>query len=94
MLSFQWNSLKPGDRVMVHDDFDPGLKLWEGVVQLVEQGRWYTNDVGIRIDHHIPVLVRPRRHAVHLLPLDRSSCWRCEAIVPVEAKADLDKAAA
>ena len=70
---------------MVHDDLDPELTLHEGIVKLVESGRWYTNDVAIVIDHHIPALVRPRRHAVHLLPLDRRCCWRCEAIAAHDA---------
>ena len=91
MLSFEWNSLRTGDEVMVHDDLDPELALCEGVVTLVEPRPWDTNDVAIRIDKHKPVSVRPRRHAVHLLPLDRRSCWRCEAIA---AQADLHKAAA
>jgi hypothetical protein len=94
MLSFQWNSLRTGDRVLVHDDQDPGLALHEGIVELVETGRWYTNDVVIQIDHDVPARVRPRRHAVHLLPLDRRSCWRCDAIAAHDAPSEAERPAA
>lgn len=30
MSSFRWNSLTTGDRVMLHDDLDPGVELHEG----------------------------------------------------------------
>jgi hypothetical protein len=60
MLSFEWNSLRSGDAVIVHDDLDPGLALAEGVVTLVEPRPWDTNDVAIRIDKPRPDVVRPR----------------------------------
>ena len=94
MLRFQWNSLRTGEHVMVHDDLDPGLALREGVVRLVETRPWDTNDVAIRIDHHRPVVVRPRRHAVHPLPLDQGSCWRCDAIAAHNAQAEVNRVAA
>ena len=31
MLPFQWNALRVGDRVSVHDDHAPGLDIHEGV---------------------------------------------------------------
>ena len=80
MLAFQWNALRAGDRVMMHDDLDRDLTLREGVVELVQPRHRGENDIGIRIDHHERI-VRPRRHAVHLSPIDRrSSCWRCDTI--------------
>ena len=94
MLKFQWNSLRTGDAVMVHDDLDPNFALQTGTVELVETGRWYTNDVAIQIDHQGPVVVHPRRHAVHLLPLDRRSCWRCDAIAAQVANRDAQRPAA
>ena len=79
MQRFQWNSLRTGDRVLVHDDHAPGLDTHEGVVAIVEARRGGTNDVGIRIETSGQI-VRPRRHAVHQLPLDRRFwCWRCDA---------------
>lgn len=79
MLPFQWNSLRVGDRVAVHDDADPALELGYGVVCVV-QTRWRAvNEVGVRLDEPGAAIMRPRRHAVHLLPLDRRDCWRCES---------------
>ena len=94
MLKFQWDSLRTGDAVMVHDDLDPCLALHTGIVTMVETGRWYTNDVAIRIDHHVPVVARPRRHAVHLMPLDRRACWRCDAIAAQHAHPQAQRPAA
>lgn len=79
MLTFQWNALRTGDRVLVHDDDAPNLATESGVVAIVRMRRGYTNDVAIRIETTARI-VRPRRQAVHLLPLDRRfSCWRCDA---------------
>jgi hypothetical protein len=75
---FEWNALRPGDHVAVHDDNDRRLGLDEGVVELVET-RVGGNDVAVRLDGST-VLVRPRRVAVHLWPIDpQEACWRCEA---------------
>ena len=94
MLRFRWNSLRTGEHVMVHDDFDPGLALRDRVVNLVGTRPWDTNDVAIRLDHRGPVGARPRRNAVHLLPLDQSSCSRCAAIAARDAQPVVDKVAA
>ena len=81
MLVFQWNAVRVGDRVIVHDDLDSGLALHAGVVTLVQTHTQSPNEVTIRLDDRAS-LVRPRRHAVHLLPVDRRfSCWRCDATV-------------
>jgi hypothetical protein len=81
MFVFQWNALRVGDRVAVHDDLDADLTLSEGVVQLVETNVHDANAVGIRLDDQQSGVLRPRRHAVHMLPLDRRfSCWRCDVI--------------
>lgn len=81
MLGFEWNALKPGDRVLVHDDRDPGLALHPGVVHLVQTRAGALNDVAIRLARTGPSVVRPRRQAVHGAPLDRHfECWRCDAI--------------
>ena len=39
MFEFQWNALRVGDRVAVHDDLDDGFELAEGVVHIVETRR-------------------------------------------------------
>jgi hypothetical protein len=78
MWKFEWNALRPGDRVVVHDDDDSGLGLDEGVVEIVET-RVGGNDVAVRLAGS-SLLIRPRRLAVHLSPVDsRDACWRCEA---------------
>ena len=80
MFEFQWNALRVGDRVAVHDDLDDGFELTEGIVHMVETRMHAANDVAIRSDSGETVIQRPRRHAVHLLPLNgRPPCWRCEA---------------
>lgn len=82
MLRFQWNALRPGDHVLVHDDTVASLPLAEGVVVLVQTGHG-ANDVGIRVDRpaHQHAIVRPRQLAVHLMPLDPDeACWRCDAM--------------
>ena len=78
MLPFQWNALRTGDRVLVHDDQALDAPAQDGAVSIVQAHRGSDNDIAIRIDA-TGTLVRPRRHAVHQLPLDlRVSCWRCD----------------
>jgi len=94
MLPFQWNALRVGDRVSVHDDHAPGLDIHEGVVAIVQTRRGGANEVSIRIETTDRV-VRPRRHAVHQLPLDRRFwCWRCDAIAAHQQPGELDGLAA
>jgi hypothetical protein len=80
MLTFEWNALRIGDRVTVHDDDEPALTLHAGTVTTVETQRGSVNIVGIRLDDSTGPIQLPRRHAVHLLPLTGGrTCWRCEA---------------
>jgi hypothetical protein len=89
MLLFQWNALRAGDRVMVHDDHDPELELHEGAVRLVQTRQPGANEIGIRLDDPASEMLRPRRHAVHLLPIDPGfPCWRCDAIAASPTDAD------
>lgn len=89
MLLFQWNALRVGDRVIVHDDHDPGLARHEGTVRLVQTRQSGANEIGIRLDDPARDMVRPRRHAVHLLPIDPElPCWRCGAIAGSPTDAD------
>lgn len=89
MLLFQWNALRVGDRVMVHDDHDPELELHEGAVRLVQTRQRGANEIGIRLDDPASEMLRPRRHAVHLLPIDPGfPCWRCDAIAASPADVD------
>jgi hypothetical protein len=80
MLEFQWNALRVGDRVSVHDDRDADLASHDAIVTLVQTRRSGENDVGMRRTDRPSTVERPRRQAVHLLPLDpRFPCWRCDA---------------
>ena len=88
MLRFEWNALRVGDRVAVHDDTSSRLSLTEGAVSVVQRRSVSGKDVGIRMNEAMPATtagaartVFPRRHAVHLLPLDPTeTCWRCDSI--------------
>ena len=80
MIALYWNALRAGDRVVVHDDGDADFTMHDGVVRLVQTYGHRANDVGIRLDDGERRMVQPRRDAVHLLPLDRLPCWRCDVI--------------
>ena len=80
MLSLEWNALRIGDHVLVHDDADSELSLDDGVVVLTERSAG-SNDVAVRVTRpgRAPRLVRPRSRAVHLRPVDVTQpCWRCD----------------
>jgi hypothetical protein len=78
MLKFQWDSLRRGDTVFVHDAGDADLGLRAGVVTLVDV-RPSGHDVGIRLTTGMRTgaVVRPGRFAVHLPAVDDHGCWRC-----------------
>ena len=78
MLKFQWDALRQGDTVLVHDASDIDLGLRAGVVTLVDV-RPSGHDVGIRLTTGTPTrpVVRPGRFAVHLAAVDDHDCWRC-----------------
>ena len=78
MLKFQWNALRRGDTVFVHDANAADLGLRAGVVPLVDVNP-SGHDVGIRLTTGAPTgpVVRPGRFAVHLAALAADECWRC-----------------
>jgi hypothetical protein len=79
MQAFQWNALRVGDDVCVHDDDALDLDLHAGAVVLVQTHPHEVNDVGIRLVGDDRVIVYPRRHAVHLGGGGaRPGCWRCQ----------------
>jgi hypothetical protein len=79
MIRIEWNALRVGDHVLVHDDADLEMPLVRGEVTMLKTVPG-ANDVTIRMS---PVggattVVHPRRLAVHLDPIDRAEdCWRC-----------------
>lgn len=87
MFRFEWNALRVGDRVQVHDDSDLRTALIDGTVTIVEadptgQGN---NEVAIRLSGRRERVIRPRRQAVHTVSTDSQSCWRCQMFAPRRA---------
>ena len=78
MLKFQWDALRRGDTVFVHDATAADLGLRAGVVTLVDV-RPSGHDVAIRFTNGTPIgpVVRPGRFAVHLAAGEDDDCWRC-----------------
>lgn len=82
MMRFQWNALKDGTKMAVHDATHHDMRLLPGVVTIIDTGT-DEPDIGIRVspDDEPSTVRRPWRLAVHLLPLDPDEfCWRCAAI--------------
>jgi hypothetical protein len=79
MLRFQWDSLRRGDHVLVHDVTTPDLRLRPGIVVLVDT-TGPRRDVAVRYTAgaNTERVVRPNRLATHVDPLaDAAACWRC-----------------
>jgi hypothetical protein len=79
MLQFQWNALRRGDHVLVHDASDADLGLTAGVVTLVDVHP-AGHDVSVRLMAGTAStrVVQPGRFAVHLDSVDDGGdCWRC-----------------
>ena len=83
MNAFEWDGLRVGDRVLVHDDLSTveDFPLYRGVVVTVDRTT-RSHAVGIRVAHisgaETPVL-RLLRTQVHRDPCDRTEpCWRCD----------------
>ena len=88
MLLFQWNALRTGDAVMVHDDADPTAALHPGRVHTVESGLGTGgNDVGVRLAVGGST-IRPRRAAVHTSATGSRDCWRCHLLAAHRAAHD------
>jgi hypothetical protein len=81
MLRFNWDVLRVGDRVLLHDSDTADLALVSGVVAMVDTKK-RSNRIGIRIGSTTgKVIIWPSRLAVHLDPRDPTEeCWRCEAL--------------
>jgi len=92
MLRFQWNALRPGDAVIVHDLESSEMTLLPGTVVTVDTctGRKLANGVRIRVNANDGVvrLLWPAYMAVHLEPLDPTEpCWRCEEMATTPERA-------
>lgn len=79
MLKHQWNALRRGDAVFVHDTTDHDFALTHGEIVIVDTVVGSTNDLGVRVGAPRSHVIRPARLTVHLDPLDPNvSCWRCD----------------
>jgi hypothetical protein len=81
MIRQDWNALEVGDHVFVHRDSDQELPPIPGRVVDVEVVDG-SNVIAISISpvRGKPIVVHPRRLAVHLEELDPDRrCWRCES---------------
>ena len=79
MLTFQWNGLRAGDCVVMHDATQTTSVLLPGVVTAVSM-RKGSNDVGIRFTttDGRRAIAWPSRFVVHLSAA-ADDCWRCRA---------------
>ena len=81
MLRFQWDGLRRGDHILVHDVGTPDLGLRPAMVILVDS-TGPRRDIAARYMDGPGAgrVVRPGRFASHLDPLtaaDVGACWRC-----------------
>ena len=94
MLKFEWNALRSGDLVQVHDEQTAESVLTAGTVVMVvtKRGKRAANGVGIRVpDVDGSHVVWPSHLTVHRVPIAADDdCWRCDAL----AKATVAEAAA
>ena len=84
MHTFEWNALRVGDAVTVHDPGSPELELVPGVVSMFNSSDG-SHSVGIRITRADgeTLVVCPPRQAVHLPASGlEGSCWRCSTLRP------------
>ena len=82
MHRFEWNALRVGDNVRVHDPGSTAMALVSGVVAAFNTLKG-SNSVGIRIapTEGGAVIICPPRQAVHLPASDPTEpCWRCQAL--------------
>jgi hypothetical protein len=91
MLRFEWNALRVGDRVVVHDPLGTEFPRQSGTVAMVETKRSKrgANGVGIRVatDGGRHRVVWPSVLAAHHDPLDPTEdCWQCAALAETAAR--------
>jgi hypothetical protein len=83
VTAVEWDGLRIGDRVLVHDDLSTldDFPLHPGVVATVNRTT-RSHAVGIRVataSGAATVILRPLRMQVHRDPHDPSDlCWRCD----------------
>jgi hypothetical protein len=82
VLKFEWNALRSGHKVLVHDPGSAEMALTAGVVAVFETHKG-ANGVGIRlpVKGGEDVVLWPSRLVVHPDPRDATEpCWRCDEL--------------
>ena len=82
MLRFEWNALRTGDHVLVHDPRTAEMILTRGVVASVDTHKG-ANVVGIRVGGNSgeTTVLWPSHISLHRDPRDPSGvCWRCQEL--------------
>lgn len=80
MLKFDWNALRIGDRVLVHDAESPQLTLLPGIVTVID-ARKGAKRAGVRFTGREAQrgIQWPSYPTMHRDPRDSADhCWRCE----------------
>ena len=78
MMKLEWNALRVGDKVLVHDATDPDCRSCRD--RCLVQTMSGSNDIGVRSTAVAMTSFGPAA-CVHLDPLDLAEeCWRCDAI--------------
>ena len=85
MLRMEWNALRVGDHVLVHDDADLAAPPAEGTIRILQSRPAAWNDLAIRLTGSTGPVTRPRGGACHLLPLRAQGCWRCDELAKARA---------
>jgi hypothetical protein len=82
VLRFEWNALRTGDHVLVHDPRSAEMTLTDGVVASVD-ARKGVSGVSIRVGDSggETAVLWPSHIVVHRDPVDPSeACWRCQEL--------------
>ena len=82
VLRFEWNALRTGDDVLVHDPRSAEMTLTDGIVTGIDAHKG-TNGVGIRVggNSSATAVLWPSHLAVHGDPRDSTEpCWRCQEL--------------
>lgn len=80
LIFSEWNELRVGDRVQVHDPPFPASKAALGEVTEIKNGPGGANRVGVRLFDRQRRLLWPTRNAVHRSERP-DACWRCRAVL-------------
>lgn len=86
MLRFEWNALRVGDRVLVHDATKASSTIAPRTVAMINMQRG-SNGVGIRISRDgVGHVLWPSPLVVHHDPPGSDQpCWQCQTVMEAAA---------